>query len=152
MAKGIVCPACDSKNTKVYESRRGDNAVVRRRQCLECDTRFATEERVTHMIRLMDSFTVKRGREETFPSDLHILALRSIASGADNRSQVALAIGVTKQHSKRLVDRLVKAKLVDNIFGSAIEGQHPLTTVVQITPEGASFLARSSPPKRCDDD
>lgn len=153
MAKGILCPACESKSTKVYESRRGDAAVVRRRQCLECDTRFATEERVTHMIRLMDSHTVKRGREETFPSDLHIIALRAIASGAENRNQIALATGISKEHVKRVIGRLAQAKFVEQIHGALLDGDvHPLTTVVQITPGGAAFLARSSPPHKCDDE
>lgn len=106
------------------------------------------------MIRLMDSDTVSRGRRESFPSDLHILALRAIASGAENRRQVALALGVSPSGAEagRLVDRLVKGRLVEEIFGAYVEGAHPLTTVVQITPEGAAFLARSSPPPKCDDD
>lgn len=155
MAKGILCPACESKNTKVYDSRPTDEAITRRRECLDCQTRFATEERVDRMIRLMDSVTVKRGREESFPSDLHIIALRAIASGAGNRNQVSMATGISKQHVKRLVDRLVKARFVEEILGAYLdgdEGVHPLTTVVQITSDGAAFLTKSGPPKKCDDD
>jgi len=149
--KGITCPACEGAKTKVYDSRPGKDFVIRRRACLDCKTRFGTEERTTHIIRMMDSFTSTKGRPETFPSDGHIRALRAIASGASNRNQVALMTGISRQQVGRLVDRLVKAKLVDNIFGAYLEDAHPLTTVVQITSDGAAFLARSSRPIKCDD-
>jgi transcriptional repressor NrdR len=44
----VRCPACGSLDDKVVDSRATDDgaAVRRRRQCLECATRFTTFERV----------------------------------------------------------------------------------------------------------
>ena len=41
----MQCPFCSNSDTRVLESRLGDNAVRRRRECLECDNRFTTYER-----------------------------------------------------------------------------------------------------------
>lgn len=40
------CPKCGSEDSKVIESRDAGSAVRRRRQCLKCDNRFTTYERV----------------------------------------------------------------------------------------------------------
>lgn len=42
----MKCPYCDSEDSKVTDSRDVDNAVRRRRQCLQCSSRFTTYERV----------------------------------------------------------------------------------------------------------
>lgn len=44
----MKCPFCDSTETKVVDSRDTDSrdAVRRRRECLECQRRFTTYERV----------------------------------------------------------------------------------------------------------
>lgn len=44
----MKCPFCDSTETKVVDSRDTDSrdAVRRRRECLECQHRFTTYERV----------------------------------------------------------------------------------------------------------
>ncbi len=41
------CPACDSNNTKVVDSRASDDgdSIRRRRECLDCGARFTTYER-----------------------------------------------------------------------------------------------------------
>jgi transcriptional regulator NrdR family protein len=40
----IKCPACDSWNSKVYDSRGSNNSIRRRRGCLDCGNRFTTYE------------------------------------------------------------------------------------------------------------
>lgn len=40
------CPKCGSEESKVIESRDAGSAIRRRRQCLKCDNRFTTYERV----------------------------------------------------------------------------------------------------------
>ena len=39
------CPFCDSRDTKVIDSRDVDSAIRRRRECLRCSLRFSTMER-----------------------------------------------------------------------------------------------------------
>lgn len=45
---GVLCPACHSAETKVVDSRAADGgeAIRRRRECLSCQRRFSTFERV----------------------------------------------------------------------------------------------------------
>ncbi|NQT52591.1 transcriptional repressor NrdR [bacterium] len=44
----MQCPFCKSDNDKVIDSRAADGGAVirRRRQCLECDRRYTTYERI----------------------------------------------------------------------------------------------------------
>ncbi|MBL4695099.1 transcriptional repressor NrdR [Candidatus Gracilibacteria bacterium] len=44
----MICPKCESKNTRVLDSREtdGNKAVRRRRECEGCKNRFTTFERV----------------------------------------------------------------------------------------------------------
>lgn len=45
---GVLCPICHSADTKVVDSRSADGglAIRRRRECLSCERRFSTFERV----------------------------------------------------------------------------------------------------------
>lgn len=151
MNDGILCPACGSARHKVHDSRAATESIIRRRTCLACETRFATEERVTHIIRMMDSITQARGRPEGFPTNSHIRVLLAIAAGASNKNQIALATNISATQVKRIVNRLVRAKMVSTILGSHVEDAHPLTTILDIAPAGAAFLAQSPRPKTCED-
>jgi transcriptional repressor NrdR len=42
----MLCPYCGYQDSKVIDSRDVDNTIRRRRQCLSCNTRFNTYERV----------------------------------------------------------------------------------------------------------
>lgn len=45
-----MCPKC-AGDSRVYDCReQPDGSFVRRRRCVECETRFATIERLTHII------------------------------------------------------------------------------------------------------
>lgn len=60
------CPYCSHSDTKVLDSRdTGDNEQItrRRRECLKCEKRFTTYERVE----MIDLFVVKKdGKRELF--------------------------------------------------------------------------------------
>ncbi|MBI2548072.1 transcriptional repressor NrdR [Candidatus Woesearchaeota archaeon] len=57
------CPYCQHTETKVLDSRESENAVRRRRECLQCEKRFTTYERVE----MVDLLVVKKdGRREAF--------------------------------------------------------------------------------------
>lgn len=51
----MLCPYCKTDNDKVIDSRSSDEGriVRRRRQCLECDRRFTTYERVEDVVKLV---------------------------------------------------------------------------------------------------
>ncbi|MEZ6318910.1 MAG: transcriptional regulator NrdR [Phycisphaerales bacterium] len=50
----MICPACGANDDKVIDSRstEGGGVIRRRRQCLKCDRRFTTYERVEQAARL----------------------------------------------------------------------------------------------------
>jgi transcriptional repressor NrdR len=62
----VNCPYCGGQGSKVVDSRSLDEGVRRRRECLACNTRFTTYERVQpHSI-----FVIKKdGRREQFSRD-----------------------------------------------------------------------------------
>lgn len=51
----MICPFCDKDNDKVIDSRasEGGRVIRRRRECLACEKRFTTYERVEQTSRLM---------------------------------------------------------------------------------------------------
>ena len=62
----VHCPFCDDDNSKVIDSRESGDGIRRRRECLACNTRFTTYERVE----LRELMVVKRdGRREEFNRD-----------------------------------------------------------------------------------
>ena len=67
------CPQCGGQESKVIDSRSVDEGVRRRRECLACNTRFTTYER----IQPHDVFVIKKdGRREEFSRDKLLLGIR----------------------------------------------------------------------------
>ena len=63
--KGVQCPSCQNTDSRVLESRAADGgrSVRRRRECLNCEFRFTTYERVE----TVPITVIKRnGNRETF--------------------------------------------------------------------------------------
>lgn len=50
MSKGFTCPRCHSDRIGVAETRRLDNAILRRRRCFTCACNFKTFEIIADMI------------------------------------------------------------------------------------------------------
>lgn len=50
----MICPYCQKDNDKVIDSRSSEagRVIRRRRQCIECEKRFTTYERVEETVRL----------------------------------------------------------------------------------------------------
>ncbi len=61
----MKCPFCGFADTKVIDSRLGreGNNIRRRRECIDCERRFTTYERVEETLPLVIK---KDGRRETF--------------------------------------------------------------------------------------
>ncbi len=89
----MKCPYCGGAESRVIDSRPGDEGVRRRRKCLSCGARFTTYERVqSHSI-----FVVKKdGRREEF-----------------NRDKISS--GIRKACEKRPLPTGTIDKLIDNI-------------------------------------
>jgi len=89
----VKCPFCGYHDSRVVDSRAVNEGVRRRRQCLNCDSRFTTYERVQS-----NSFLVikKDGRREGFSRDKLTTGIRMACA---KRS-------VANQDIERLVDRV----------------------------------------------
>lgn len=59
----MLCPYCSNDETKVTDKRDSKNETRRRRECLKCEKRFTTYERIEPV----EIFVVKKdGRREPF--------------------------------------------------------------------------------------
>jgi transcriptional repressor NrdR len=91
----LNCPFCGFNDSKVIDSRDVNDGIRRRRQCLRCDLRFTTYERLQRT----SLFVVKKdNRREEF-------------------SREKLLTGIRKACDKRPLVSDAVAKLVDEIEG-----------------------------------
>lgn len=69
----MKCPYCGYHDSKVVDSRDVDDGVRRRRQCLQCDARFTTYER----IQITGLYVIKKDkRREEFNKDKLLTGIR----------------------------------------------------------------------------
>jgi transcriptional repressor NrdR len=69
----VNCPYCGYRDSKVIDSRDVDDGIRRRRQCLQCDLRFTTYER----LRPAGLFVIKKDqRREEFSQEKLLAGLR----------------------------------------------------------------------------
>jgi transcriptional repressor NrdR len=92
----VICPYCSANDDKVIDSRssEGGRVIRRRRQCLKCDKRFTTYERVEQTQRLV---VIKRDGSHVPFSRENILR------------------GVQAACGKRNIPEEVKERLVDEV-------------------------------------
>jgi transcriptional repressor NrdR len=81
----VNCPYCGYIDSKVIDSRDANDGIRRRRQCLRCDSRFTTYERLQRA----SIFVIKKdGRREEFDREKLLAGIRKacdkrpLASGA----------------------------------------------------------------------
>ncbi len=67
------CPYCSHRDSRVTDSRETEAAIRRRRECLECQRRFTTYERVQTSPLMVSK---RDGRREEFSRDKMISGLR----------------------------------------------------------------------------
>lgn len=98
----MKCPFCGHDETKVVDSRvsESQDAIRRRRECLVCEQRFTTYERVEEMPLMV---TKKNGRREPFDRSK---LLRGLSVATVKRD-------VTAQQLESLIDD-VEAELHDS--------------------------------------
>ena len=96
------CPFCGYNDSKVIDSRDVNDGIRRRRQCLRCDLRFTTYERLQHA----SLFVIKKdGRREEFIRE-------------------KLLTGIRKACDKRPLAAGAVVKLVDEIEGELYQFGH----------------------------
>jgi len=112
------CPYCLHEETKVIDSRESSDAIRRRRECLRCERRFTTYERVE----LTGISVIKKdGRRESFDRDKILAGLlkacekRPIARETIERVADEISLALMHTESKEVpsseIGRLVMERL-----------------------------------------
>jgi transcriptional repressor NrdR len=112
----MLCPYCSYQDSKVIDSRDVDNGIRRRRQCLSCNARFTTYERVQPVSVLVIK---KDKRREEF-----------------NREK--LFSGIRKACEKRPLPTGTVEKIVDDIENGLFQtgkAEIPSTTIGEMVME-----------------
>ena len=98
------CPSCASFDDKVVDSRTADDgtAIRRRRQCLECGTRFTTFERLEELPLVV----VKRsGDQMAFERDRIVRGVEAAAKGRPVDAAQLEALAASVEDELRLLGR-----------------------------------------------
>ncbi len=97
----MQCPFCQAEESRVVDSRPSDGEIRRRRECLHCEARFTTYERVAEL----DPVVVKRdGRREPFQREklLAGLEIAAIKRPIPRRDLDAIADGIERRIAQGL--------------------------------------------------
>lgn len=109
----MVCPFCGKDDDKVIDSRASEagRVIRRRRQCLGCQKRFTTYERVEETVRLT---VIKRdGRREPFSRDKMLRGVqyacgkRPIAEEAKIRLVDEIEDELHRTHDREVESRVI---------------------------------------------
>lgn len=104
----MICPYCDANKDKVIDSRssEGGRVIRRRRQCLACNKRFTTYERVEQAARLT---VVKRdGSREPFDPEkvlkgiLNACGKRAIPEDVKHRIAEEVEEDLTREYDREV--------------------------------------------------
>lgn len=108
----MICPFCGHKEDRVIDSResREGEVIRRRRQCLKCERRFTTYERIDEVPYMV---VKKDGRREKF-------------------DRQKILTGLLKACEKRSVPMAKLAEIVDEIEGRVAESPEREITTIEI--------------------
>jgi transcriptional repressor NrdR len=119
----VICPYCNADHDKVIDSRASDGGKVvrRRRECLKCERRFTTYERVEQTSRLMivkrDGTRVPFSRENILRGIRAACGKRAVAEEKKERLadlvEEELHREFDREVDSRVVGERVMAKLRD---------------------------------------
>ncbi|NBO34242.1 MAG: transcriptional repressor NrdR, partial [Actinobacteria bacterium] len=95
------CPSCGHDDSRVLDSRATEDgaAVRRRRQCLKCETRFTTYERIDEL----PVYVIKRsGDKEPFDRTKIVAGLEAAAKGRPVTLEALVALATEVEDAMRL--------------------------------------------------
>ncbi len=89
----MYCPYCSNHETKVLESRRSEQVLRRRRECLSCSSRFTTHEKV-----VLNFAVIKKDKhEEPFNIEKIKNSLRKSFSKSNEEKIIELAQNIERK-------------------------------------------------------
>lgn len=97
----VRCPSCGHDDSRVLDSRAAEDgaAVRRRRQCLKCETRFTTYERIDEL----PVYVMKRsGDKELFDRTKIVAGLEAATKGRPVTPESLVALATEVEDAMRL--------------------------------------------------
>lgn len=121
----MKCPYCSDLNNKVIDSRLGKDAqsIRRRRECIKCDRRFTTYEKIEEQVPLLIK---KDGRREAFSRD-------------------KIRNGILKATEKRPVSITIVEDFIDTVERQFTEANHKDISARSIGEKVMEFLKETDP-------
>jgi transcriptional repressor NrdR len=121
------CPYCGYDDSKVVDSRSVNDGIRRRRQCLSCDSRFTTYER----LQPASLFVIKKdGRHEEFSRDKLLAGIRK---ACEKRPLPIDSVDKLTSDIEAELYRLGKAEISSGVIGDMVmEGLKNLDYIAYI--------------------
>lgn len=125
----MECPFCKSEDSKVLESRSAEDgrSVRRRRECLKCDERFTTYER----IEISPLIVIKRSGSREFYSREKLFAsiIRACSKGQINTLTVESIVDKVENHIYQNYQREIPASTLGEIVMDELKLSDPMSYV-----------------------
>ncbi len=115
----MKCPFCSSIEDKVIDSRssKEETVIRRRRECLSCQSRFTTYERIEEVMPLI---VKKNGERELFERDK---IKRSILKSCEKRAVPMEKIEEAVKNIEQSIQSLDKKEVSSKIIGEEVMRQ-----------------------------
>ncbi len=116
----MQCPYCSHEETKVVDKRETDNLEVtrRRRECLKCEKRFTTYERVEIDLRVIK----KDGRREAFDREkVKNGMLRACEKRPVTKEQIEMAIDKIESALRGRSSDEVKSSIIGELVSRELK-------------------------------
>lgn len=119
---GVICPFCDKDNDKVIDSRASDGGTTirRRRECVACERRFTTYERVEQTTRL--AVVKTDGSRQTFDREKVLKGIQAACGkrpvAEDVKERLATEV---EDELHREYDREVEARVIGERVASKLK-------------------------------
>src|SRR5262245_23043716 len=117
----VNCPFCNHNDDKVIDSRssEGGRVVRRRRQCLKCDKRFTTYERVEHTARLVvikrDQSRVPFNRENILRGVQAACGKRNIPEDVKEKLVEAVEEELHREYDREVESRIIGERVMSKL-------------------------------------
>ena len=105
----MICPFCSNPETKVLDSRESENSVRRRRECINCNKRFTTYERVE-----IDLTVIKKNnRREPFSREkVRVGIIKSIPKLDINTKDIEKIVDEIEQELRNLKSHEIPSRKI----------------------------------------
>jgi transcriptional repressor NrdR len=119
----VICPYCSHNDDKVIDSRSSEagRVIRRRRQCLKCEKRFTTYERVEQTARLVvikrDESRVPFSRENILRGVQAACGKRNIPEDVKERLVDAVEEELNREYDREVASRVIGERVMQKLRG-----------------------------------